>query len=234
MLDRLLCLEVRRGRLLRSGGEPAKPHGSAQTVHVHTHCCLSCQSIALPQAAWHCGSMLPQTVFTSLYMLQPERCVVGRKWAAVSGWGRASKVAALMHASPGMFATPLTSAEMVCAANPRFHPAAGCLPTRRCTPSAWPCAQPARCLWTWHMLAQSPRCVWCGTHWAPLGHPHARPACSVKPHYLVACMHCKQLNTQRPHPQDEAFMRFQVMHKHTSRCTHRMKTCLCTPLASAC
>ena len=30
---------------------------------------------ALLQATWHCGSMLPQTVFTSLYMLQPERWV---------------------------------------------------------------------------------------------------------------------------------------------------------------
>lgn len=30
---------------------------------------------AVPQATWHSGSMLPQTVFTSLYMLQPERWV---------------------------------------------------------------------------------------------------------------------------------------------------------------
>ena len=29
------------------------------------------------EAAWHTGSMLPQTVFTSLYMLHPDRCVGG-------------------------------------------------------------------------------------------------------------------------------------------------------------
>lgn len=28
------------------------------------------------EATWHAGSMLPQTVFTSLYMLQPDRSVV--------------------------------------------------------------------------------------------------------------------------------------------------------------
>ena len=29
------------------------------------------------EATWHTGSMLPQTVFTSLYMLHPDRCVWG-------------------------------------------------------------------------------------------------------------------------------------------------------------
>ncbi len=30
------------------------------------------------EAAWHCGAMLPQTVYTSLYMLQIDRCGMGR------------------------------------------------------------------------------------------------------------------------------------------------------------
>lgn len=34
---------------------------------------------SLLQATWHCGSMLPQTVFASLYMLQPDRWVT--TWA---------------------------------------------------------------------------------------------------------------------------------------------------------
>lgn len=88
VLDRLLCLEVRLGTKMSVDGRLRSASSSdAAEVDVNVReykACLTAlpgaavaASPTLAQATWHCGSMLPQTVFTSLYMLQPERWVIG-------------------------------------------------------------------------------------------------------------------------------------------------------------
>lgn len=44
--------------------------------------------LLVAEAAWHKGAMLPQTVFSSLYMLRPDRCVQACAIAAMWGWWR--------------------------------------------------------------------------------------------------------------------------------------------------
>lgn len=59
--------------------------------------------LMIMEAAWHCGAMLPQTVYTSLYMLQTDRWA-GWCWVACSGtwpWQQ--------HAFPSMFFLKLES-----------------------------------------------------------------------------------------------------------------------------
>lgn len=101
-------------------------------------------------ATWHAGSMLTQTVFTSLYMLQPERCggaVGGARHASVclKGAGRSACLCCCWFLQ-----APVPSPAMPC----RRPPPPGWPPTRRCTPTAWRCAPPARCLSTWRTPAR--------------------------------------------------------------------------------
>lgn len=77
-------------------------HRSQETGSVEELICGGGAPLALPpplllalldrllclEATWHTGSMLPQTVFASLYMLQPDRWVGGRVRLPGAGCGR--------------------------------------------------------------------------------------------------------------------------------------------------
>ena len=76
------------------------------------------------EAAWHTGSMLPQTVFTSLYMLHPDRC----------GWGPGGCLHARQNSSEPASKCRVLWLSLPCpASSPHAH-----LP---CFPHACHCSQ---------------------------------------------------------------------------------------------
>lgn len=82
------------------------------------------------EATWHSGAMLPQTVYSSLYMLQPaERSAGGRRQRPTSGPARSGPLG-VQHRRALTTRCP-------------SHHAAGWRATPRCAPFAWASAPAA-------------------------------------------------------------------------------------------